>query len=102
MAPKLEGESFVTTSYNNMLRVLQRIFTEKDEDKVPNNDPKLVIAFDEAHPLSNMSRRGFRPSHIIGRTINSYSKNSDASVWVVFASTTSQVADFSAPQSIRK
>lgn len=100
MAPKLEGESFVTTSYNNMLRVLQRIFTEKDEDKVPNNDPKLVIAFDEAHPLSNMSRRGFRPSHIIGRTINSYSKNSDASVWVVFASTTSQVADFSAPQSI--
>jgi hypothetical protein len=96
MTPKLEGESFVTASYNNILRVLQRIFTE-DEDKVSNDDPKLVIAFDEAHPLSNMSRRGFRPSHTIGRT-----KNSDASVWVVFAFTTSQVADFSAPQSIRK
>ncbi|KAG2095463.1 uncharacterized protein F5147DRAFT_718410 [Suillus discolor] len=99
VAPKLEGESFVTTSYNNMLMVLQRILTE-NRDQVSNHDPKLVIAFDEAHPLSNMSKKGFRPSHIIGRTINCYSKNSDASVWVVFASTTSQVADFSAPQSI--
>ncbi|KAG1831604.1 hypothetical protein EV424DRAFT_160503 [Suillus variegatus] len=100
VVPKLKGESFVTTSYNNMLMVLQRIFTEKNKDEVSNNDPKLVIAFDEAHPLSNMSTKGFRPSHIIGRTINCYSKKSDASVWVVFASTTSQVADFSAPQSV--
>ncbi|KAG1799086.1 hypothetical protein EV424DRAFT_1559508 [Suillus variegatus] len=98
-APKLEGESFVMTSYNNMLMVLQRILTE-NKDQVSNHDPKLVIAFDEAHPLSKMSTKGFRPSHIIGRTINCYSKNSDASVWVVFASTTSQVADFSAPKSI--
>ncbi|KAG2158309.1 uncharacterized protein EDB93DRAFT_1325447 [Suillus bovinus] len=60
VAQKLEGESFVTTSYNNMLMVLQHIFTEKNKDEVSNNDPKLVV----------------------------------------FASTTSQVADFSAPQSI--
>ncbi|KAG1762984.1 hypothetical protein EV702DRAFT_1052031 [Suillus placidus] len=98
--PKLEGESFVKKSYDGMLRVLQRIFPEKDKDKVSNNDPKLVIAFDEAHPLSIMSIKGFRPSHILGRTINCYSQDNDASVWVVFASTTSQVADFSAPQVI--
>ncbi|KAG2141144.1 uncharacterized protein EDB93DRAFT_639299 [Suillus bovinus] len=99
MAPKLEGESFVTTSYDNMLMVLQRIFTEK-KGEVSKNDPKLVIAFDEAHPLSNMSRKGFRPLHIIGRMINCYSNRTIAPVWVVFASTTSQVVDFSAPQSI--
>ncbi|KAG2047170.1 hypothetical protein BDR06DRAFT_964261 [Suillus hirtellus] len=97
-APKLEGESFVTTSYNNMLMALG-ILTE-NKDQVSNHDPKLVIAFDEAHPLSNMSAKGFRPSHIIGRTINCYSRNNNAPVWVVFASTTSQVADFSAPKSI--
>lgn len=70
----------------------------------PQDDaPKLVIAFDEAHPLSNMSSKGFRPSHILCRTINAYCHDNDASVWVVFASTTSpQVADFSAPQVIRK
>ncbi|KAG1776127.1 hypothetical protein EV702DRAFT_1231141 [Suillus placidus] len=99
-APKLQGESFVKKSYDGMLRVLQRIFPEKDKDKVSNNDHKLVIAFDEAHPLSIMSIKGFHPSHILGRTINCYSQDNDASVWVVFASTTSQVADFSAPQVI--
>ncbi|KAG1894748.1 uncharacterized protein F5891DRAFT_1061388 [Suillus fuscotomentosus] len=92
---KSRGKSFVTTSYNNMLRVLQHLFTE--EGKVSNDDPKLVIAFDEAYTLSNMSGRGFRPSDIIGRTINCYSRQSNASVWVVFVSTTLQV-DFSAPQ----
>lgn len=85
-----------------MLKVLQRIFNEKDNDTVSNHDPKLVVAFDEAHPLSNMSIKGFRPSHIVGRTINCYSNAYGGSVWVVFASTTSQVADFSAPQMIRK
>ncbi|KAG1847975.1 hypothetical protein C8R48DRAFT_730899 [Suillus tomentosus] len=82
------GKSFVTTSYNNMSRVLQHLFTE--EGKVSNDDPKLVIAFDEAYTLSNMSGRGFRPSDIIGRTINCYSRQSNASVWVVFVSTTLQ------------
>ncbi|KAG2141416.1 uncharacterized protein EDB93DRAFT_634537 [Suillus bovinus] len=91
------SESLLKTSYNNMLMVLQRIFNEKYKDR---HDPKLVIAFDEAHPLSSMSRKGFRLSHIIGTTINCYSNQRIASVWVVFASTTPQVADFSVPQSI--
>ncbi|KAG1762739.1 hypothetical protein EV702DRAFT_1206236 [Suillus placidus] len=100
MASKLEGKSFVKKSYDDMLRVLQRIFTEKAKVSNNDNDPKLVIAFDEANPLNNMSIKGFRPSHILGRTINCYSQDNDAPVWVVFASTTSQVADFSAPQVI--
>ncbi|KAG2099584.1 uncharacterized protein F5147DRAFT_814009 [Suillus discolor] len=87
---KLRGESFVTTSYDNMPRVLQHLFTE--EGNVSNDDLKLVIAFDEAHTLSNISGKGFLPSDIIGRAINCYSQKSDASVWVVFVSTTLQVA----------
>ncbi|KAG0697370.1 hypothetical protein DFH29DRAFT_946530 [Suillus ampliporus] len=92
--PKLEGESSVVEAYKNMLTALPQIFTSDDDD------PKLVIGFDEAHPLSKMSSKGFRPSHILCRTIKSYCRDKDESVWVVFASTTSQVADFSAPQVI--
>ncbi|KAG1769559.1 hypothetical protein EV702DRAFT_696936 [Suillus placidus] len=91
-APNLEGASFVVAAYTEMLK-MPHVFPQGDA-------PKLVIALDEAHPLSKMSSKGFRPSHILGRTINAYCRNNDASVWVVFASTTSQVADFSAPQVI--
>ncbi|KAG0702724.1 hypothetical protein DFH29DRAFT_920145 [Suillus ampliporus] len=92
--PKLEGKSFVIEAYEEMLTTLPQIFTWGDDG------PKLVIGFDEAHPLSKMSSKGFRPSHILCRTIESYCRDKDESVWVVFASTTSQVADFSAPQVI--
>ena len=78
-----------------MVIALSQIFTEGDS-------PKLVIGFDEAHPLAKLSSNGFRPSHILCRTINAYSRGDVLSIWVVFASTTSQVADFSAPQLIRK
>ncbi|KAG0700650.1 hypothetical protein DFH29DRAFT_930758 [Suillus ampliporus] len=91
---KLEGESFVVEAYKEMLTALPQIFTSYDDG------PKLVIGFDEAHPLSKMSSKGFRPSHILCRTIKSYCHDKDTSVWVVFASTTSQVADFSVPQVI--
>ncbi|KAG1858852.1 hypothetical protein F4604DRAFT_1930908 [Suillus subluteus] len=91
-APKLERASFVVAAYTDMLKTLH-VFPQDDT-------PKLVIAFDEAHPLSSMSSKGFRPSHILGRTINVYCYKNDAPVWVVLASTTSQVADFSARQVI--
>jgi hypothetical protein len=91
----LEGEPFLTNAYANMLKVLPLIFTGGD-------DPQLVIGIDEAHPLSTMSTKGFRPSHILCRAINAYSRGGKASIWAVFASTTSQVAAFSAPQPIRK
>jgi hypothetical protein len=87
-----------------MLIAMPHIFAagRKGEEEGLGNEPKLVIAFDEAHPLSKLSSKGFRPLHILGRVINSYSHKNDAPVWVVFASTTSQVANFSAPQVIRK
>ncbi|KAG1732293.1 hypothetical protein EDB19DRAFT_1912133 [Suillus lakei] len=84
--------TLVDAAYTDMLKT-PHVFPHWDDA------PKLVIAFDEAHPLSKMSSKGFRPSHILCRTINAYCQN-DASVWVVFASTTSPVADFSAPQQV--
>jgi hypothetical protein len=103
----LEGESFLRSAFQDMLIAMPHIFAagrkgKGEEEEGLGNEPKLVIAFDEAHPLSKLSSKGFRPLHILGRVINSYSRKNDAPVWVVFASTTSQVADFSAPQVIRK
>ncbi|KAG2341866.1 hypothetical protein BDR05DRAFT_431777 [Suillus weaverae] len=105
--PKLEGESLLMDAFQDMVIAMPHIFAPvtsggkgEGEEGEGVNEPKLVIAFDEAHPLSKLSGKGFRPSHILGRVINSYSRNNDAPVWVVFASTTSQVADFSAPQMI--
>ncbi|KAG1762193.1 hypothetical protein EDD22DRAFT_892969 [Suillus occidentalis] len=95
MAPTLVGESFVKASYYNMLEVLRCIF--KDNNSTNGDDPKLVIAIDEAYPLNKMSFKGFRPSHIVGRTISCYSHNSCASVWVVFASKTPQAVEFLVP-----
>jgi len=91
----LEGESFLTTAYAKMVMVLPQLFPDTD-------NPQLVIAFDEAHSLSEKSSKGLRPSHILCRTINAYSRATRGSIWVVFASTTSQVADFSAPQPLCK
>ncbi|KAG1777972.1 hypothetical protein EV702DRAFT_1196772 [Suillus placidus] len=77
--PKLEGESFLKNAFQDMVIAMPHIFAAgKRGEKALGNEPKLVIAFDEAHPLSKLSSQ----------------------VWVVFASTTSQVADFSAPQVI--
>ncbi|KAH7919076.1 hypothetical protein BV22DRAFT_1134113 [Leucogyrophana mollusca] len=93
--PELEGGQAMIQEYRAMLRALPQLFGRSMDH------PKLVIAFDEAHPLSIMQKH-FRPSHILCRVISAYSrlKNQRASVWVVFASTTSKVADFSAPQVI--
>ncbi|KAG1728001.1 hypothetical protein EDB19DRAFT_1748489 [Suillus lakei] len=89
---QIKAWTLVDAAYTDMLKT-PHVFPHWDDV------PELVIAFDEAHPLSKMSTKGFRPSHILCRTINTYCQK-DASVWVVFASTTSPVADFSAPQQV--
>src|SRR6267154_2469695 len=95
-APKLEGGSSLLLAYTEMVTALRPFFTG-DSDS-----PKLVIGFDEAHPLAKLSSKGFRPSHILCKIIHSYSSSYVSSmIWVVFASTTSQVGDFSAHQPIR-
>lgn len=73
--PQLEGKSFLRSAFQDMLIAMPHIFAagRKGEEEDLGNEPKLVIAFDEAHPLSKLSSKGFRPLHILGRVINSYS-----------------------------
>ena len=65
------------------------------------NKPKLVIAIDEAHPLTPMHQvqGAYHPADIFCRVVNKYSHHDsqEHAVWVVFTSTTSKVADFSPP-----
>lgn len=61
--------------------------------------PKMVIAIDEAHKLSKPRGDLYRPSHILCKVIAAFSRTTHSS-WVLFASTTSKVADFSAPSHI--
>lgn len=62
--------------------------------------PKLVIAIDEASELAKI-RDHFQPSHILCRVISSFTTGSESN-WVLFVSTTSKVADFSAPARMSK
>ena len=64
--------------------------------------PKLVIAIDEAHTLTWSAKDHFRPLTVLCRAISTYSclPLLNFPIWVVFASTTSKVVDFSAPQTL--
>ncbi|KAI9566675.1 hypothetical protein HD554DRAFT_2174092 [Boletus coccyginus] len=80
------------TAYEKMTSSLEKIFAD-DSDR-----PKLVVAVDEAHPLTPLLTQGtYRPADVFCRVVNVYSHHQNHAVWVVFASTTSKVADFSPP-----
>ncbi|KAH7906209.1 hypothetical protein BJ138DRAFT_1163149 [Hygrophoropsis aurantiaca] len=84
----------MTTAYQNMLRAMQRI-SEQQRD-----EPELVIAFDEAHALSRWQfPQSYQLSHVLCRAIVDYYflDYPPQSVWVVFASATSKVTEFSPP-----
>ena len=91
----MKGEVRLLSEYGHMLRTLEKL-------KGHGNDPKLVIGIDDAQCLSRKNPMLFRPSSVLCRVINAYSRSGNGSIWVAFASTTSKVADFSAPQQIRK
>ncbi len=57
--------------------------------------PMLVIALDEAHTLTP-TQKTWKPSIVFCKAIANFSRKSKG-CWVVFASTTSKVADFAAP-----
>ncbi|KAF8548189.1 hypothetical protein OG21DRAFT_1526653 [Imleria badia] len=78
------------TAYKKMAESLEKIFADNS------NRPKLVIAVDEAHPLTPVQGT-YRPADVFCRVVNEYSHHENHAVWVVFASTTSKVADFSPP-----
>ena len=83
------------TAYRKMAASIERVFAD-DSDH-----PKLVIAIDEAQPLTPVHNGTYRPADVFCRVINEYSHDQNHSVWVVFASTTSKVADFSLPNQKR-
>lgn len=87
--------SHLFIAYTKVASRLKGIFPEHS------NKPKLVIAIDEAHPLTplHQARGAYRPADVFCRVVNEYSHhdNREHAVWVVFASTTSKVADFSPP-----
>ena len=60
------------------------------------NQPRLVIAIDEAHTLTPNQRDEWRPSIVFCRAIADFSTVNEGKYWVVFTSTTSKVADFAA------
>ncbi|KAF8606195.1 hypothetical protein BDV93DRAFT_604711 [Ceratobasidium sp. AG-I] len=91
--PELPGAKQMSSAYQELLAAFPNVFDRSS------NHPKLVIAFDEAHTLSNVQGSGYRPADALCRAISLYSR-SDVSNWVIFASTVSQVADFSAPAHI--
>ena len=83
------------TSYRKMAASLERVFANDSEQS------KLVIAIDEAHPLTPVYHGTYRPADVFCRIVNEYSHDQNHAVWVVFASTTFKVADFSPPNQKR-
>ena len=83
-------------AYDRMISDIPQIF----EGGINAHHPKLIIAIDEAHPLSEKEEK-FQPAHILCRAISAYSRFTESmdSIWVVFASTTMKVADFAVPDS---
>ena len=81
-------------AYDEMTSTIPQIFNSDNVHR-----PKLIIAIDEAHPLSENQGKKYQPAHLLCRATSLYSRHTQltASIWVVFASTTSKVADFAAP-----
>lgn len=89
--PWLYGKKHLVEEFDLLLSTFPFIF-ETALDR-----PKLVLAFDEASCLNQNEGQKFKPADVVCRVINAYSQNRTASIWAVFASTESKVADFSAP-----
>ncbi|KAG2114169.1 uncharacterized protein F5147DRAFT_678222 [Suillus discolor] len=95
---KSPRQSFVKQAFRDMVQAMPHIFAARE--KRNEDAPKLVIAFDEAYPLNKLNSHDIRLSRILCSVISSYSRD-NTPMWVVFASTTSQVADFPPPQMIQ-
>ena len=62
------------------------------------NHPRVVIAIDESHVLHEKLKSEYLQATVLLRTIKAFS--GDETVWVVFASPVSRVADFASPQAV--
>ncbi|KAF8594720.1 hypothetical protein BDV93DRAFT_131989 [Ceratobasidium sp. AG-I] len=84
-------------AYTKLVTQLPQLFGNRTSP----HSPKMVIAIDEAHDLNQVVETHFRPSHILCKVISAFNRaHSEVSNWVVFVSTDSKVADFSAPSYI--
>ena len=95
--PQVELSRLLKESFLRMADSVQKVFPN------PTTEPKIVIAIDEAHPLT-APQQDYRPADVFCRVVKEYSHISpkDHGIWVIFASTTSKVADFSPPNKIRQ
>jgi hypothetical protein len=87
--PWLYGKHYLVKEYGHLLAAFPSFF-KNDPDK-----PKVVLAIDEASFLKGCGQK-FSPSDVVCRVINAYSCHQKASNWVIFSSTDSKIADFSA------
>ena len=62
------------------------------------NYPWVVIAIDESHVLHEKLKSKYLRVTVLLKAIKAFS--GDDTVWVVFASTVSRVADFASPQAV--
>ena len=83
-----------------MVQCYRQMVTSKSFPRAENNNPKVVIAFDEAHVLYDDSKSRFSRANVLLRTIKGYSEYRKEAVWVVFASTTSKVVHFAPPKAL--
>jgi len=91
--PWVYGKNHLIYEYSHMLEAFPGLF-QNDPDT-----PKVVLVFDEASYLKQSARGGqkFSPVDVVCRIISAYSRIDRASVWALFLSTESKIADFSAP-----
>ena len=84
-----------------MKECYKKLVASKSFPQAKENEPRLVIAFDEGHVLHE--KNDFQPFHratVLLQTIKEYSEGNNNAVWVVFASTTSNVAHVASPQAL--
>lgn len=89
----------MVAAYDKLIEELPHLFGKGSNP----HSPKMVIAIDEAHKLGKPVGDQYQPSHVLCKVISVFSRSQPGvSNWVLFASTASKVADFSAPSHIRE
>ena len=90
---------YLKDAYAKVAETLEKIYAGTESCDI--DFPKLVIAFDEAHPL--VPQGSPTPASLLCRAIATYcDAHPEFSAWVLFLSTNSSVADFSPPSEVRK
>ncbi|KAF8598013.1 hypothetical protein BDV93DRAFT_526995 [Ceratobasidium sp. AG-I] len=92
----LFGGKQMTEAYMQLVDELPELF----RDPAKPHSPKMVIAIDAPHELSEPTGSGYRLSRVLCKVIGAFSSARDVSNWVLFASTDFEVADFSASSDV--